>query len=122
MNNNMNCNMNNGMSRNYSMSRNTNCSMNQNKGPNGYGMNRNINTNRNNMSMNTGSAITNGNCDCRRNEGCNRGNEPVDRMEPAMSYVPWQKWENIYNMEEGLQKGTIFEDLDKPYIGRCSNK
>ena len=55
-------------------------------------------------------------CGCKRNEGCDRGNEPVDSMVPAMSYVPWQIWRNIYCIEEGLEKGTIFEDMDKPYI------
>ena len=43
-------------------------------------------------------------------------------MVPAMSYVPWQIWRNIYCIEEGLEKGTIFEDMDKPYIGRCGKK
>ena len=51
-------------------------------------------------------------------DGCNIGNEPVDKMEIGMCYVPWQKWQNIFNMDEGLQNGTIFADLCKPYLGR----
>lgn len=56
----------------------------------------------------------------KRNEGCDRGNEPVDKMMPAMGYVPWQKWEDVYCIEEGLENGTIFSQLNKPYIGRRS--
>ena len=40
----------------------------------------------------------------------------------AMAYVPWQKWENIYEPCKGLEHGTIFRDLDKPFMwrgGRC---
>lgn len=124
MNNNMNCNMNNGMNRNTNcgMNRNVNCGMNKNMGNPGYGMNRNVNTNRRPMVKNTGNTRPSGNCGCMSKEGCDRGNEPVDEMMPGMSYVPWQKWQNIYSMEEGLEKGTIFADLDKPYIGRCSKK
>lgn len=63
-------------------------------------------------------------CECMdkdmRDEGCDRGREPVDEMMPAMSYVPWQKWEDIYCMEEALERGTIFAQLDKPYIGRMA--
>lgn len=60
-------------------------------------------------------------CECvkeERNEGCDRGEEPVDRMAPGMAFVPWQEWKDIYDMEKGLERGTIFEELDKPYLGR----
>ena len=36
---------------------------------------------------------------------------------PAMAYVPWQEWQNIYEAEKGFHKGTIFEELDKPFRG-----
>lgn len=60
------------------------------------------------------------NDECRNNwkDGCNKKMEPVDEMMPAMSYVPWQQWEDIYCMEEGFERGTIFAQLDKEYIGR----
>lgn len=35
----------------------------------------------------------------------------------AMAYVPWQKWQNVYESCKGIQKGTIFEDLWKPFLG-----
>ena len=35
----------------------------------------------------------------------------------AMSYVPTQKWEALYEAEEGLPRGTIFRRLDLPFEG-----
>lgn len=35
----------------------------------------------------------------------------------AMAYVPYQNWENIYDVENGFSAGTIFADLDKPFSG-----
>lgn len=85
-------------------------------------MNRNMyrNTN-NNMGRGMNRSMD---CDtCGRKEkiscgGCDRGNEPVDEMMPAMAFVPWQKWEDVYCIEEGLENGTIFAQLNKPLIGR----
>lgn len=44
-------------------------------------------------------------------------------MPLAMAYVPWQKWQNIYKAKKAFQRGTIFEELDKPFqgIGGCCN-
>ena len=35
----------------------------------------------------------------------------------GMAYVPYQKWKNIYEPSVGLDRGTVFEDLDKPFLG-----
>lgn len=35
----------------------------------------------------------------------------------AMLYVPYQSWRKIYEPAVGLERGTIFEELDKPFIG-----
>lgn len=103
--------------------RNTNCNMNTMHNGTGCGMNRSFNVgNRQMPPSHRDSDNSTHECGCKRNEGCDRGNEPVDSMVPAMSYVPWQIWRNIYCIEEGLEKGTIFEDMDKPYIGRCGKK
>lgn len=56
------------------------------------------------------------------NEFCRAENgkasvEHVDHMGPTMGYVPWQRWEDIYDMEKGLYQGTIFCNLDKPFKG-----
>ena len=35
----------------------------------------------------------------------------------AMAYVPFQQFGTIYDPERGLRSGTIFPDLDKPFLG-----
>ncbi len=52
-----------------------------------------------------------------RSCGCRR-EDPLRGMALAMAYVPWQPWGEIYDVCEGFQSGTIFEDLDKPFLGR----
>ena len=42
----------------------------------------------------------------------------IDRFPIAMAYVPWQQFRNLYDLEQALQVGTIFAELDKPFTGR----
>lgn len=35
----------------------------------------------------------------------------------AMAYVPFQQTDRIYSAEQGLNSGTMFPVLDKPFIG-----
>jgi len=68
---------------------------------------------------------------------CTREQRPEPRMEScaencaanhyltgyplAMAYVPDQEWRDIYEDEEGLDRGTIFHELDLPfYPTRCN--
>ncbi len=39
----------------------------------------------------------------------------------AMAYVPMQLHGQTYEPEKGLMAGTIFPDLDKPFLGRWNN-
>lgn len=45
--------------------------------------------------------------------------EPMnhDKLSLAMAYVPVQRWNRIYPVETGFERGTIFPALDKPFIG-----
>lgn len=36
---------------------------------------------------------------------------------PAMAYIPFQSWGNVYAPEVGFQRGTLFQVLDKPFLG-----
>ena len=36
----------------------------------------------------------------------------------AMAYVPFQQIEGVYNQEQALKSGTLFPNLDKPFLGR----
>ncbi len=41
-----------------------------------------------------------------------------DRFPVVMAYVPWQRLTNIYeDLNEALENGTIFPELDKPFLG-----
>ena len=35
----------------------------------------------------------------------------------AMAYVPMQEWDKLYSAEEGFCRGTLFCELDFPFIG-----
>ncbi|MBD5448694.1 MAG: spore coat associated protein CotJA [Lachnospiraceae bacterium] len=50
--------------------------------------------------------------------------ENFDKFPLAMAYVPWQRFNGIYdNLDEALDTGTIFPELDKPFTGRrCCKK
>lgn len=41
----------------------------------------------------------------------------LDKLPLAMSYVPMQKWRNIYDTATALKAGTIFQELDLPFLG-----
>ena len=36
---------------------------------------------------------------------------------PGMAYVPFQKWQYIYEPEQGLMEGTIFKELNLQFCG-----
>lgn len=38
---------------------------------------------------------------------------------PAMCYVPWQRWDDVYEPCKALQCGTMFAVLNKPFKGGC---
>jgi len=42
----------------------------------------------------------------------------IPDMVLAMAYVPDQKWDKTYESETGLHRGTIFPELDKPFLGK----
>ena len=52
-----------------------------------------------------------------------------EQMQPeefplAMAYVPWQYFTTVYEPDRALEVGTIFPELDKPFLagGRCARK
>ena len=36
----------------------------------------------------------------------------------AMVYSPVQEWRGLYSVDEAIHKGTLFTELDKPFLGR----
>ncbi len=46
-------------------------------------------------------------------------NENFDKFPVAMAYVPWQRLTHIYeDLDEAFENGTIFPELNKPFVGR----
>ena len=41
-----------------------------------------------------------------------------DQMPLAMAYVPWQRFGRTFDLDQALQLGTIFPELNKPFYGR----
>lgn len=46
-----------------------------------------------------------------------RESESDDEKSLAMAYVPYQKWQKLYSEEVAINRGTLFSELDKPFIG-----
>ena len=55
---------------------------------------------------------------CENTPSSINGNMRLDGLPLAMSYLPMQKWENLYDPEVGLSRGTIFCCLDLPFTGK----
>lgn len=56
--------------------------------------------------------------------GNNTGNDQMfaKNVPLAMAYVPWQQWGETYSDDEALSKGTLFPQLDLPFIGGGDGK
>ncbi|MDD4122539.1 MAG: spore coat associated protein CotJA, partial [Eubacteriales bacterium] len=61
-----------------------------------------------------------------RDYDCYQSHEPkcsesacdaVDVCPLGMAYVPMQRWGDTYAPEKALHRGTIFPDLDLPFLG-----
>ena len=40
--------------------------------------------------------------------------DSLDMKPLAYAYVPIQRWQMLYPVDRGLERGTLFEELDKP--------
>ena len=47
----------------------------------------------------------------------NREMKPDENFALAMAYVPMQHFHNVYELDEAMQYGTIFPELNKPFLG-----
>lgn len=45
--------------------------------------------------------------------------DEISCMPIAMAYVPWQEWGEVFTGECGLENGTIFPELVKPFWVKC---
>ena len=56
-------------------------------------------------------------CSCQSAGYCDGSCASADEFPIGMAYVPWQKWQNIYEPCRAFATGTIFAELDKPFLG-----
>lgn len=43
----------------------------------------------------------------------------IEQFPIAMAYVPWQKFDRLYDdLEKAYKNGTVFPELCKPFTGR----
>lgn len=59
---------------------------------------------------------------CHASDPCYGQDDPLRNMVIAMAYVPWQKWRDIYEPDKALCRGTIFKELEKPFLGKGGRK
>ena len=45
-------------------------------------------------------------------------NRELQELLLAMAYVPMQRWQNLYDTDLAMERGTIFAELDKPFLGK----
>jgi hypothetical protein len=59
------------------------------------------------------------NCDhMNRQSSRNCQSNDLDSLPVAMAYVPWQHFDKVYDPEQALQCGTIFPELNQPFMGK----
>ena len=46
----------------------------------------------------------------------------VEEMSLAMAYVPWQHWKDTYETCKALSIGTIFPELNLPFLERSCGR
>lgn len=56
-------------------------------------------------------------CNSKRSGYNDKSRYSMDDFPIGMAYVPWQKWRDIYEPRKAFQTGTIFAELDKPFLG-----
>mgnify|MGYP003430680604 len=49
---------------------------------------------------------------------CMTSHGTCEHMSLAMAYVPWQTWRDICDAEKALHMGTIFQELNLPFLGK----
>lgn len=48
----------------------------------------------------------------------NRVRRIIDNEYPiGMAYVPWQQWNEVFDAETALCRGTLFPELELPFTG-----
>lgn len=54
----------------------------------------------------------------RMGDSCMSSRDAFEHKSLAMAYVPWQTWRDLYDTEKGFHCGTIFQELNLPFLGK----
>lgn len=68
---------------------------------------------------------TKGGRNCYSNSSPHQSQQSMSSKPLAMAYVPWQQFKTVYELNEALKYGTIFPELNLPFLGSkggCSCK
>lgn len=58
-----------------------------------------------------------------KGKDCTPNPTPFPKQTPAaMAYIPFQQFEQIYPPEKALDYGTVFPELNKPFLGGGAGK
>lgn len=58
----------------------------------------------------------------RTDDTCMANRDMYGNKSLAMAYVPWQTWRDLYDAEKGFHCGTIFKELNLPFLGKGGAK
>lgn len=58
----------------------------------------------------------------RTDDSCMAKRDMYGNKSLAMAYVPWQTWRDLYDAEKGFHCGTIFKELNLPFLGKGGAK
>lgn len=61
-------------------------------------------------------------CECTNRSATPEVRRSSEQFPIGMTYTPMQSWENLYCPSQALLQGTLFIDLDKPFIGRRASR
>lgn len=61
-----------------------------------------------------------GPCDCKQKTSTE--NQAINSLPLAMAYVPMQAFRCLYSPEQALESGTLFKELDLPFLGGCQGR
>lgn len=59
---------------------------------------------------------------CVKNTDCMLSDLGLSHLPLAMGYVPYQEMKNMYDCSKGLEMGTMFPELCKPFCGTGGNR
>lgn len=58
---------------------------------------------------------------CTNDDACHKNDACLSALPIGMAYIPWQSFRDLYDPHMGLDRGTLFKELDYPFMGKRGN-